>query len=176
MKRGKECGDGSLTVSYGIRCQLDQLIRNNFSFQGREAPSSSLTGSTEGARVLILVPYGVIWATIASLNFAVPSTQGAIISPIRLRNRCKLASELDVSVKFGFVRIQRLSPEERYFRWIPLASRQQAISSGAPRKNHTWETRHLAESTRDVGSAGRRESFATGASKCGFPGHGILTR
>jgi hypothetical protein len=59
MKRGKECGDGSLTVSYSIRCQLDQLIRNNFlsraslSFEGREAPSFSLTGSAEGARVLI---------------------------------------------------------------------------------------------------------------------------
>jgi hypothetical protein len=59
MKRGKECGDGSLTVSYGIRRQLDQLIRNSFlsrasfSFKGREAPSFSLTGSTEGARVLI---------------------------------------------------------------------------------------------------------------------------
>jgi hypothetical protein len=59
MKRCKECGDGSLTVSYGIRCQLDQLIRNSFlsrawiSFKGREAPSFSLTGSTEGTRVLI---------------------------------------------------------------------------------------------------------------------------
>ena len=28
----------------------------------------------------------------------------------------------------------------------------------APRKNHTWETRHLAEPIRDVGSAGRYES------------------
>jgi hypothetical protein len=59
MKRGKECGNSSLTVSYGVRCQLDQLIRNNFlsrallSFKGREAPSLSLTGSTEGTRVLI---------------------------------------------------------------------------------------------------------------------------
>ena len=59
MKRGKERGDGSLTVSYRIRCQLDQLIRNSFlsraslSFKGREAPSFSLTGSTEGMRVLI---------------------------------------------------------------------------------------------------------------------------
>src|SRR6266545_6977813 len=32
-----------------------------------------------------------------------PSTQGAIISPIRLRNRSELANELDVSIKFGFV-------------------------------------------------------------------------
>ena len=59
VKRGKECGDGSLTVSYGIPCQLDQLIRNNFlsraslSLKGRGAPSFSLTGSTEGTRVLI---------------------------------------------------------------------------------------------------------------------------
>ena len=59
MKRGKECGDGSVTVPYGIRCQLDQFIRKNFlsraslSFEGREAPSFSLTGSTDGARVLI---------------------------------------------------------------------------------------------------------------------------
>jgi len=59
MKRGKECGDGSLTVSYGIPCQLDQLIRNSFlsrasfSFMGRGAPSFSLNGSTEGTRVLI---------------------------------------------------------------------------------------------------------------------------
>jgi hypothetical protein len=59
MKRCKECGDGSLTVSYGIRCQLDQLIRNSFlsralfSLKGREAPSFSLTGLTEGMRVLI---------------------------------------------------------------------------------------------------------------------------
>ena len=59
MKRGKECGDGSVTVSYGIRCQLDQIIRKNFlsraslSFKGREAPSFSLTGSTDGVRVLV---------------------------------------------------------------------------------------------------------------------------
>ena len=59
MKRGQERGDGSVTVSYGIRCQLDQIIRNNFlsraslSFKGREAPSFSLTGSTDGVRVLV---------------------------------------------------------------------------------------------------------------------------
>ena len=59
MKRGKKRGDGSVTVSYRIRCQLDQLIRNSFlfrasfSFKGREAPSFSLTGSIEGMRVLI---------------------------------------------------------------------------------------------------------------------------
>jgi hypothetical protein len=59
MKRRKECGDGSPTVSYGIRRQLDHLIRNNFlsraslSFNGREAPSFCLPGSTEGVRVLI---------------------------------------------------------------------------------------------------------------------------
>ena len=34
--------------------------------------------------------------------------------------------------------------------------------SGAPRKNRTWGTRHLAGPTRDVGSAGRRESFSGG--------------
>jgi hypothetical protein len=60
MKRGKECSDGP-TVSYGIRCQLNHLIRKNFlsraslSFNGREAPSFSLPGSTEGMRVLIHV-------------------------------------------------------------------------------------------------------------------------
>jgi len=59
MKRGQERRDGSVTVSYGIRCQLDQIIRNNFlsraslSFKGREAPSFSLTGSTDGVRVLV---------------------------------------------------------------------------------------------------------------------------
>jgi len=30
--------------------------------------------------------------------------------------------------------------------------------SGAPRKNHTWETRHLAGSIQDVATAGRYES------------------
>ena len=59
MKRGKERCDRSLTVSYGIGCQLNQLIRNNLpfgaslSFEGRETPSFSLPGSAEGARVLI---------------------------------------------------------------------------------------------------------------------------
>ena len=37
-------------------------------------------------------------------------------------------------------------------------STHRVFPSGAPRKNHTWETRHLAESIRDVGSAGRYES------------------
>ena len=75
MKRGKECGDGSVTVSYGIRCQLDQLIRNNvlsigsFSFKSGEAPSFSLPGSTEGTRVLIHSRVMAGWATIAILNF-----------------------------------------------------------------------------------------------------------
>jgi len=41
-------------------------------------------------------------------------------------------------------------------------SRHRVFSSGAPRKNHTWETRHLAGPTRDVGSAGRRESVSAG--------------
>jgi hypothetical protein len=58
MKRGKEHGDRSLTVSYSIGCYLDQLIRNLLfrtwlSFNGGEAPSFSLAGSAEGARVLI---------------------------------------------------------------------------------------------------------------------------
>jgi hypothetical protein len=59
MKRCEERRDRGLTVSYGIRRQLDQLIRDNFLsrallfFKGREAPSFSLPGSTEGARVLI---------------------------------------------------------------------------------------------------------------------------
>ena len=71
MKRGQEGGDGSVTVSYGIRCQLDQIIRNNFlsraslSFKGREAPSFSLTGSTDGVESACpFPPYGVLWATI----------------------------------------------------------------------------------------------------------------
>ena len=34
--------------------------------------------------------------------------------------------------------------------------------SGAPRKNHISETRHLAGPTRDVGFAGRRESVCAG--------------
>jgi hypothetical protein len=37
-------------------------------------------------------------------------------------------------------------------------STHRVFSSDAPRKNHTWETRHLAGSIRDVGSAGRYES------------------
>ena len=78
MKRCKECGDGSLTVSYGIRCQLDQLIRNSFlsrawiSFKGREAAfvfPYRVDRRHESA--YSFVPYGALWATIASLNFAV---------------------------------------------------------------------------------------------------------
>ncbi len=59
MKRGNERLDRGLTVSDCICCQVNQLIRNNFlfrgslSFNGREAPSFSLPGSTEGARVLV---------------------------------------------------------------------------------------------------------------------------
>ena len=37
-----------------------------------------------------------------------------------------------------------------------------AIPAGAPRKNHTWETRHLAGPIRDVGSAGHGESVSAG--------------
>src|SRR4029453_10997247 len=102
----------------------------------------------------------------------------------------ELASELNVSVKtietnqmrlkenLGVVSAQKLckkqistakarGPEEQYFRWIHLAVRQRAIPSDAPHKNHTVETRHFAGPTRDVGSAGRCESFAAGPRKCG---------
>jgi len=41
----------------------------------------------------------------------------------------------------------------RFSRWIPWVSRHQAISSDAPRKNHTTETRHLARSILGVGPA-----------------------
>ena len=41
-------------------------------------------------------------------------------------------------------------------------SRHRVFSSGAPRKNHTSETRRLAGPTQDVGSAGRRESVSAG--------------
>ena len=37
-----------------------------------------------------------------------------------------------------------------------------AFPSGAPRMNHTKETRHLAGSTQGVGSAGPRESVSAG--------------
>ena len=37
-----------------------------------------------------------------------------------------------------------------------------------PRKNHKWGTRHLAAPIRDVGAAGRRESFAEARDRCGF--------
>src|ERR1044071_9400287 len=39
---------------------------------------------------------------------------------------------------------------------------RRVFSSGAPRTNHTSETRHLAGSIRDVGSAGRRASVSAG--------------
>ena len=41
-----------------------------------------------------------------------------------------------------------------------LAPKHRAAPSGAPRKNHKWETRHLAVPIRDVGAAGRCESVA----------------
>ena len=71
MKRGQEGGDGSVTVSYGIRCQLDQIIRNNFlsraslSFKGRECAfvfPYRVDGRRESA--CPFPPYGVFWATI----------------------------------------------------------------------------------------------------------------
>ena len=116
-------------------------------------------------------PYGVLWATIASLNFGVP-----LFSPIRLRNHSELASELNVSVKFEFVGIQRLSLEQRWSRWVHFLSRQRVIPSSASRKNHRSGTRHLAESTRDVGSADRCESVAGALSRCGFRGASSVTR
>jgi hypothetical protein len=97
-------------------------------------------------------------------------TQGAIISPIRLRNRSELASQLDVSVKFGFARIQRLSAKQRWSRWSPWVSRRRAISSAALHKNRTMETRHLAGSTRDVGSADHCESVGAVLRRCGLCG------
>lgn len=36
------------------------------------------------------------------------------------------------------------------------------LQSGAPRKSHTWETRHLAGPIRGVGYAGRCESVSAG--------------
>ena len=54
------------------------------------------------------------------------------------------------------------------FCWIPLVSRHRAIPSDAPHTNHTLETRHLAGSTPDVGSAGHCESVAVAPRTCGF--------
>ena len=50
------------------------------------------------------------------------------------------------------------------------------MSSGAPRKNHTTENRHLAGSIRDVEPADHYGSVAVGLSKCGFGGASSVTR
>ena len=99
-------------------------------------------------------------------KFRSPSTQGAIISPIRLRNRSEMANKPDVSVKFGFGRISGSCPEVRLSRYLPSVWRQRAISLGAPRKNHTSETSHLAGSIRDVGPGDHCGSVAVVLSKC----------
>ena len=52
--------------------------------------------------------------------------------------------------------------------WLLFVLSPATIPAGAPRKNHTWETRHLAGPTRDVGSAGRRESVSAGLCMYGF--------
>ena len=46
--------------------------------------------------------------------------------------------------------------------WVLFVLSPAAIPAGAPRKNHTWETRHLAGPIRDVGSAGHGESVSAG--------------
>ena len=59
---------------------------------------------------------------------------------------------------------------------VPFVLGPPAIPSGAPRKNHTWETRHLAGPIRDVGSGGRRESVAGAPRRCGFDATQPLVR
>ena len=177
MKRGQEAGDGSVTVSYGIRCHFDQLIRNNFlsraslSFKGRGAPSLSLNGSIEGARVLIHSRLMACFGPKFKPKFPSP-----LPSPIRLRNRSELASEPDVNVKFSQVRISGSSPEVRLSRYLPSVWRQRVIPSSAPRKNHTSETSHLAGPNRDVGPADRCESVAAVLRKSAFCGASSVTR
>jgi len=57
----------------------------------------------------------------------------------------------------------------RFVRAKPTAaSNVLIVPSGALRKNHRWETPHLAGSIRDVGAAGRRESVAEARRRCGF--------
>ena len=46
---------------------------------------------------------------------------------------------------------------ERFDRTMFMRKRR-AVPRGAPRKNHTLGSRHLAQSTRDVGASGRCES------------------
>ena len=59
-------------------------------------------------------------------------------------------------------------------RWTLLVSRPQAIQSDALRKNHTWETLHLARSIRDVGAADHCESDAPGLRNCRLCGAWLL--
>src|SRR5438270_776695 len=45
---------------------------------------------------------------------------------------------------------------------------EQTDPSGAPRKSHTWETRHLPRSIRGAGSSGHRESVCAGLRRYGL--------
>src|SRR6476661_6974893 len=49
-----------------------------------------------------------------------------------------------------------------------FASKHRSVPRGVPRRNHKWGTRHLVAPSRDVGAAGRRESFAEVRYRCGF--------
>ncbi len=60
------------------------------------------------------------------------------------------------------------SPEQRASRRIRFVPGQRAIPSGAPRKSHTLEIRHLARSIPDVGSEDRCESVAAVLHRCGL--------
>src|SRR5262245_829498 len=51
---------------------------------------------------------------------------------------------------------------------VRLASGHRVSPPGAPRKNHTWGTRHLAGSIPDVASADPRESASADLRKSGF--------
>src|SRR6516162_4043259 len=54
--------------------------------------------------------------------------------------------------------------------FAPFASKNRALPTGAPRKNHTWVMCHLVEPSRDVGPGGRHESVAGAPHRCGFNG------
>ena len=43
-----------------------------------------------------------------------------------------------------------------------------AFLSGAPHKNHRWETRHLVGPIQGVGGAGHRESVSAALRRCGL--------
>jgi hypothetical protein len=53
-------------------------------------------------------------------------------------------------------------------RSLLVASMLPTVLRAAPRKNHKWGIRHLAQPIRDVESAGRREPVAAARYKCGF--------